>query len=340
VQIVLHLLDRVGSAPWAVKLKPVGRWVLRGGLLVLVLALLWVGVSRQWADVRRVIGDLSGAALGSSLLFALAGTWFGFLSWRALLADFGSAVPLTGAMRIFFVGQLGKYVPGKVWQVLAQVRLGRPYQVPGRTSAAAAAIVTLISLGAGLLVTVLTLPALGGGALASYWWALLVLPLAIVALWPPVLNRLLAALMRMLRREPMPQPLSLKGIGRAVGWAMVMWLCYGVHLWVLLGTTGLPPAGVLVRAIGAFAGSWAIGFLLVFAPAGLGPRELSLALLLGATVAAPVALAAALISRLMLTLADVAWPAVAVLLDHGRGGTVAVTVPAELVSTGTDQRAG
>ena len=226
-------------------------------------------------------------------------------------------MPLVGGMRIFFVGQLGKYVPGKVWPVVAQVRLGRRYEVPGRISAAAAAIVTLLTFGVGLLVTALTLPLLGGDALRRYWWALLVLPVAVVLLLPPVLNRLLARILRLLRREPMPRPLTLGGTGRAVGWAVATWLCYGAHLLLLLTGAGVPlTPGLLVGATGAFAASWAIGFLLAFAPAGLGVREIGLVGLLAATVAQPLAVAATLISRLMLTLADLVWPAVALLAER------------------------
>lgn len=265
----------------------------------------WATV-RQWSRVEAVIGQLSVPAVALSGAAALAGIWCSFLCWRAILADFGSRVPLAGGMRIFFVGQAGKYVPGKVWPILAQVRLGRDYQVPGRASAAAAAVFLLIVLGSALLVGVGLLPVLGAGGLSSYGWLLLVLPVAVVLLWPPALNRLLARAMRLARREPMPQPLSAAGIGRAVGWALLMWLLYGVHLWVLLSPlAGGAPA--LLRATGAFAAAWAVGFLLLVAPAGLGPRELALVALLSVTVSGPAALVAAVVSRLVLTAGDLAW---------------------------------
>ena len=282
-------------------------------LLLAVLAVLGVVVAREWSAVATVIGDLPVVALFGSAALALAGTWCSFLSWRALLVDLGAEVPLAGGMRIFFVGQLGKYVPGKVWPVVAQMRLGKRYEVPGRTSAAAASVVTLITLGAGLVVTAVTLPALGGDALHRYWWTLLVLPVAVVVLVPAVLNRILAVALKVLRRDPMPRPLTLRGTARAVGWAMAMWLLYGAHLVLLLGPVN---PGSLVRATGAFAASWAVGFLLAFAPAGLGVREISLVGLLGAAVAQPVAVAASLVSRLLLTVADLVWPAVALAAER------------------------
>jgi hypothetical protein len=283
-------------------------------------------VVRQWPRVEAVIGQLSAPVIAGSAAAALAGIWCSFLSWRAVLADFGSQVPLAGGMRIFFLGQAGKYVPGKVWPILAQVRLGRDYQVPGRASAAAAVVFLLIVLGSALLVGVCLLPVLGAGAVGPFWWVLLALPVALVVLWPPVLNRLLAQVLRWARRDPLPQPLSAAGIGRAVGWALGMWLLYGVHLWALLAALGADAPALLLRSTGAFAAAWAIGFLLVVAPAGFGPREIALVVLLGSVTTGPAALVAAVVSRLVLTLGDLAWAVVGFAAGRARRPAAAPAV--------------
>ncbi len=44
-----------------------------------------------------------------------------------LLNDLGSPLPPAGSLRVFFLGQLGKYVPGSVWPAVAQMELGRDY---------------------------------------------------------------------------------------------------------------------------------------------------------------------------------------------------------------------
>lgn len=300
-----------------------GRLSLHRALqVVLVAALLgfvgWAAV-RQWSSVRAVIGELSVTALALSFAAALLGAWCAFLSWRAVLADLGGDVRLTAGMRIFFVGQLGKYVPGKVWPILTQARLGRDYQLPGRSSAAAAAILMGIALLTALAVTAVCLPVVGGIAWREYWWTVLALPAVGVVLWPPVLNRLLAWVMRVARRDPVPRPLSLRGIGLAVWWSLVSWLCYGAHLWVLLGDLRVGGGATLgLLSLGAFAASWSVGFLLAVAPAGVGGREVALVVILGVSVAQPVALVAAVVSRLLMTLADIASPAVALLVERRR----------------------
>jgi glycosyltransferase 2 family protein len=314
-----------GPAP-----KPGLRRLLEAAVVAAFLGFICWAAVRQWRQVSTVIGDLSASAIGVSAIATLAGIWLSFLSWRAILADFGSHIPLTAGMRIFFVGQASKYVPGKVWPILTQVRLGRDYQVPGRASAAAAVIFTLIVFGSGLLVAICSLPILGADAFDRYWWALLALPVAAVVLWPPVLNWALGRAMRLARREPMPQPLSAGGIGRAVGWAVVMWLLFGVHLWALLAALDVDAPNLLVRSIGAFAGAWGIGFLLFITPAGVGPREVALVVLLGSTAAQPEALVAAVVSRLLMTLGDLAWPLIAIALERRRqrtAGTAAAAPP-------------
>lgn len=277
-------------------------------------------VIRQWDDVRRVLGELSPMALGVAGITMFAGIWCSFCCWREILRDLGSSVPLTGAMRIFFVGQAGKYLPGKVWPILTQARLGRAYGVPRRASGAAALIFMVLVLGTGLVVAVCTLPALGSGtgALRRYWWVLLLLPVALACLWPGVLNRLLALALRIARRPPMPRPVTLAGVSRAALWAGAMWAAYGVHLWALLADLGADSPYLLLRAVCAFAGSWSIGFLMLVAPAGVGPREVALVVLLQSTVAQPVALVASMVSRLLMTLGDVLWPVVALIAERAR----------------------
>ncbi len=294
--------------------------ILIAGVFVFFIARAMAG---RWSEVRDVIGNITVRALVLSLFAATAAVWCSFMSWRAILTDFSHPVPVSGAMRIFFVGQLGKYLPGKVWPVLTQMRLGKAFDVPGRSSAAAVLIAMLMGLGTALLVTACVLPILGDSAFKQYWWTLLVLPVAVAALWPAVLNKLLSWATRLLKREPMPKPLTARGIIRSAVWSLGTWLLYGIALWVLLLDLGGTGPDLVIRSIGAFAGSWAIGFLLAIAPAGVGPREVALVVLLGPAVGEPVALVAALISRLVITAADLIWPGVAVLTERRRLRAVA-----------------
>jgi hypothetical protein len=219
---------------------------------------------------------------------------------------------------VFFFGQLGKYLPGSVWPLLAQMELGRGYKVPRRASGAAVMIFMLLILGTGLLVAALALPFLAGDALRRYGWTLSVLPVAAVLLYPPVLNRILAAGLRLARRDPVPNPLSLRGVLGAVGWSLVAWVLYGVHIWILARMLGAHGAGLLARSTGAFAAAWCVGFLVVLAPAGGGAREAALIVLLGTGIGTARATVIAVVSRLLLTIGDLGWSGAAALVTRWR----------------------
>jgi uncharacterized membrane protein YbhN (UPF0104 family) len=128
-----------------------------------------------------------------------------------------------------------------------------------------------------------------------------------------VLNRGLALVLRLTRREPMPQPLSLHGIVVACGWCVPTWLLYGVSTWALARDLGPAGFGMLLRGTGAFAASWSIGFLLLVAPAGAGIREAAMIVLLSTSLPTAQATVIALVSRLLIVLGDVFWGVVALL---------------------------
>jgi glycosyltransferase 2 family protein len=309
--------DRIADQPAieGVPPRPGGRWrtALRLGVAGVFLGAIVVVLAGQWQQARPLLGRLSVPVVLAAWVPVLAGIYATFRSWRAVLADLGGTPPHAGAMRVFYLGQLGKYLPGTIWPAVTQMRLGRDYRVPPRASGAAFVVFMLMLVGTGLLVGIPVIPLLGRDAVDEYRWLVLVLPLFVLALTPPVLNRAIAVALRVARRPPMPAPLSSGGILRVAGWAVLSWACYGVHVYLLarqLGATG--GALLWLQCTGAFAAAFASGPLLLVVPAGAGVREAALLLLLGSTVTAPVAAVVAVVSRLLFVLGDLAWSAVAV----------------------------
>jgi hypothetical protein len=235
--------DVVADQPTADELPPGpgGRWrtPLRLAVAGLFLAVIVVVLAGQWSQARPLLGRLSAPVILAALVPVLAGIYATFRSWRAALADLGGTLPHAGAMRVFYLGQLGKYLPGTIWPALAQMRLGRDYRVPPRASRAAFAVFMLVLVGTGLPV----IPLLGRDAVAEYRWLVLVLPLFALALAPPVLNRAIALALRALGRPPLPALLSLAGVVRVAGWALVSWLCYGVQVYLLARRLGVEGGG-------------------------------------------------------------------------------------------------
>ncbi|MEO3859232.1 lysylphosphatidylglycerol synthase domain-containing protein [Acrocarpospora sp. B8E8] len=287
------------------------RSLVRVGFLLVALGFGSWAVTSQWDQVAAGLARLSWGVLAGSFVAVLAALFAGMLMWRALLADLGSPLRITDAAKILFVGQLGKYIPGSLWPMLAQMEMGRDHGVPRERSAAAFFLTYPIYLASGLFVAAATLPAFAGESVAEYAWLLLLLPLLIAGLHPAVVNGALGLGLRLLRRPPMERPLSRRGVLTSAGWAFAGWAAYGVHLALIgsgLGATG-PRAAIL--SLGAFALAWSLGFLFVIAPAGAGVREIAMIAALAPVLDRGSAIAAALVSRVIISLGDLVCAATA-----------------------------
>ncbi len=283
------------------------RW-LRAGLLVAVIGLAVWGLASQWTQVQAALDKLDGWDVAWAGLCVLAGLGCMMMAWRTLLADLGSELPVPASIRVMFIGQLGKYVPGAVWALAAQVELARDYAVPRRRSVTASLMGMATTLVAALVVAGITLPLTSSVAVRKYWWVLAITPFAIACLHPKVVKFLLDLVLRAARREPLEKAVSMRGMGRALGWTFAGWACYGLHAWLLISQfANGSDAHVLALSFGAYALSWAAGFVIIFFPGGIGPREAALVAVLSPVMPTASALVVALASRMVMTTGDLLW---------------------------------
>jgi len=280
---------------------------LRAALLVLAAGLAVYGLASQWTQVQAALAKLDGWDVAGAAVCAIAGLGAMMLAWRALLADLGSPLPLPAAIRVMFVGQLGKYVPGAVWAVAAQVELARDYAVPRRRSGTASLVSMAVTLVVGLVAAGVTLPLVSAHAVRQYWWVLAVTPLAAACLYPPVIRFGLDRVLRVLGRAPLEGSVSRGGMARALGWTTLGWLCYGASAWFLISVFAGKGAGSYALSLGAYALAWAVGFLIIFFPGGIGPREVALIAVLAPVMPSASALVVALVSRVVMTVGDLVW---------------------------------
>lgn len=293
---------------------------LRAALLIGAVGLAGYGLVSQWPQVHAALGQLDGWDVAGAAVCAIAGLGCMMLAWRALLADLGSRLPLPAAIRVMFVGQLGKYVPGAVWAVAAQVELARDYAVPRRRSATASLVSMAVTLVVGLVAAGVTLPLVSAHAVRQYWWVLAVTPLVVVCLYPPVIKFGLDRVLRVLRRAPLEGTVGRGGMARALGWTTLGWLCYGAHAWFLISVFAGKSGHTFALSLGAYALAWAVGFLIIFFPGGIGPREVALIAVLAPVMPSASALVVALVSRVVMTVGDLVWAGAGLAIARGGRG--------------------
>lgn len=277
-------------------------------IAVVVLAAVVYTVARNWSDVSVYLSQISWHVFALSTLAAAVGTWLTMLGWRVVLADLGSDLHLAPASGVFFVGQLGKYLPGSLWSVLVQADMARRLGVPRRRTAVAGFVAIGFALLAGGLLGLPAASLLLGGGSGFDWWVLLALPVIVLLSVPRLLNAVIAAGLRLLRRAPLEHELSGRAVIRTVVVMASAWLAFGVHTLLLaraVSGEGPAPADLTVAAMSGYALSVSLGMLTVVLPAGLGAREGVLTLVLATALPTSAAAAVAITSRFIVTIVDV-----------------------------------
>lgn len=280
-------------------------WVRRAFLALALAAAAWAVASR-WDEVRDALTALPPLTVLAALVAAFAYVVATMASWRAVLTDLGSNVPLGSAARMFFLSQLGKYLPGGVWNLVAAAEIGADLKIPRRRSVTVMAVALLVTIVTGLLLAVVALLAGPEEVRDTYWAAALSLPALGVLLLPPVVNRLLGFVLRLAGRPPLEHPLSSAGVARASGWALAAWLLAGLQIWLLATALGADATlATAALAVGAYALAWTVGFLVVVVPAGVGVREAVLGIVLADHLSAGAVVVVVIASRVLMTVADV-----------------------------------
>jgi len=237
------------------------------------------------------------------------------LGIQQILKLIGQPLQLSLVAKAYALSQPAKYIPGGIWHLPGRVILYRRYGVPTlagsaalfwelTTTSLAAAILGILASGRGLTDTHLlpVVTAIGLAALISCL-AVLFLPIASLSEW----------LSHRQIRLPVPVTVATSRRSRgerayhwvlALGGFMFSWTLTGVAFWIMVLSV-VAGAASPIALVGIFSAGWVIGFVTVFAPGGVGIREIVLALLLAGIFPEPYPVVIAAMSRIWWTLAEV-----------------------------------
>ena len=301
------------------------RW-RTAAVAVAVLTFFGIALAARWHDVTARKWELDPGYLAlATLVLAVSYAMVAALWAAALRRAAGLALPR--GMRIWFASNLARYVPGNVWSFVGAVELARREDVPRRTTLAVMTLAQLLSVGTALLIG---LPVLVAGKVrVGPAVALGGLAVALAAVLGVALRHRIAALLRRRypevgARELAPSPRVAAALAAGYG---LYWVVTGLAFAGLIRSLRPLAASEVPLAVAAYAAAYAIGFLALFTPAGLGVREGVLTVVLVQIMPAGAALAVALLSRLWMMLVELLGAGLMQLLDRGRAASQPVADP-------------
>jgi hypothetical protein len=225
-------------------------------------------------------------------------------AWRRVTNEGGDSLPFSAAARIWFVSNLGKYIPGKVWSIAAIAAMAREQGVSPVSAAGASVVVQLISVATGIGVVVLTGVRALDQPVAAVIAALLLV--VIVAASPRLVPAAIRSLASLTGRDVVVPSIPVRAVAVAAIQTALSWVLYGLAFRLFVEAVLGTAAGPTLSYIAVFAASYIIGFVAVFAPGGAVVREsamIAAMLRLGLASEAD-ALAVAVASRLWLTVTE------------------------------------
>jgi hypothetical protein len=294
------------------RLKRGAGWAVKLALTLAVTYFLFRSLRLSWSEIASLEPkDWWPRPIPLAASFALLLSVFGYLVslWARMVSSLGGPrLRLGEAFRIFFVANLGRYVPGKVWQLAGLTYLAGKRGVSIPVASSAAILGQVYSLGAAACVAAVAL-ALGPmtglprgllpGALAL---AAVVVVLTTV---PPVLRHMLLLCFRLGKSaEPPPEVDSLFG-ARWLALYVPGWLGYGLAFGLLWESVPALADVSWGGAIGGFAGAYFLGYAALFAPAGVGVREGALSVWLAPWLGGAAAAGLAVMARLWMTVGEI-----------------------------------
>lgn len=238
--------------------------------------LFYLALRDQWGEARTLSLSWSAGPVAVAIGAVAVAHLLLSGSWVWLLKRLGGAISWAAGLRVFWTGQLGRYLPTGLGAVPARVALAARHGVPARTAATATAAEPVVVVGVCGSLAALLLPG----------WLGLVGPVA-------GLLATAALAVRVLRRAGVTGAL---GYVAAQGAQLAL---KGVAVLALLRIAGGEAQPSTVEAVGAVCLAYLLGTVAVFAPGGIGVREAALVGALGETAGVAPAAAAGVLLRLL-----------------------------------------
>jgi uncharacterized membrane protein YbhN (UPF0104 family) len=279
-------------------------------IIVLIFYFLAKALIANWSQVKDFNWQFDYPLLIISFLLQIMALAWLVKVWGWVLRHTGSSISYLKLFKVWFFSNLGRYLPGKVWQFLGMVYMLEKRGVPTRNSFSTAILAQSFSVISGLSIAFLFL----GVNLYSQFFsenpgliAVMVLFgifVLVIIFYPKLLAKVINLGLGILKREKISLDITTKDVIIYILAYSVSWLLFGLAFLVFIKAMAAASFGMYPTLTGAFAFAFNIGFLALFVPGGIGVREGILVLLLSSLFPVPIATLIALLARIWSTVAE------------------------------------
>lgn len=231
-------------------------------------------------------------------------------SWYLVIKSLNVKLKYLTSLKIWIFSNIGRFIPGVIWQYLGRVYLASLEGVAKTEANASLILEALFGLLAGVIILITSTLFNANIKIIDSKFLLLLLVLLVVILILLSNQNILSLLLNKLSKVTK----KLEALGKihfSVRWIPLILTSFfaqfiidGTILFLLSKDVASLSINQLPLFIGFFTASWMIGYLTIIAPAGLGVQEVSIAALLSLFMPFPVASLIAILFRVVLLIAE------------------------------------
>jgi len=294
---------------------PVTKKIIKRILQVLLIVVVFYFLARNlylnWNKIVQYDWNINYYFLAYSFLLLMVGSFLIALGWNLILRVLGGKLGYKRALKIFFITDLAKYVPGKVWTIVGKVYLCAKEGIPIAKTSASVVIQPLIQVIAGILMFLLSLPfwTKTSGFMSRLYLFLPLIPIGLILLHPAIMTKPLNFVLTRLKQKPIELNIKYRDILLILLLWCGLWILTGVASYFLIISIYPFPVSQLPVVIGIFSIAGISQFL---TPSGIGVLEGVLTVLLGLYLPVHIAIFIALLTRVWKTVTELVCVAIAV----------------------------
>ena len=280
---------------------------------MLVLAAAGYYFYRNWEQVINLISQISAWRIVLSLVLLIIGKMFLVLLVQYSVNSEGWHPKYIETLGIYGLSSLGKYIPGGIWQFVGRFGVYKVNGLSSKASTRAMILENIWLLGSAVAIGVigvfLTRFDLIAGLLnlPNHQWLAILFTILALGLWIVVL-KIVHKTMRRHTAENIPSIFVVAGVG------LLLWTFIGGSFFVMFHDFPFSAAPLF---IGGYAVSWAVGYIAVFAPGGLGVREAALAFVFSNIASVEMIAVYAAMNRIIWVIAEVLFGLVGMVQKQG-----------------------
>ncbi len=284
-------MERLKQSKWLEIIK----WVW----IAAVFAAVTLYVVNNFAVVRSYFSEIHWSRFLMALVLITLGKQLTMLASRLTLEGEGVQMKLWEFFSIYNLTQLGKYLPGGVWQYVGRYGTYRTRDMNNKNSLRAMLTEILWQVSTAVLVGGLFLLSFNRGLLELI--GLTLTRRAAVALMVGLILIWCAGMLVIQRFVQSLEYVDARLILRVAVYFLPAWVALGISFGMLFPNVDEQVLGIGIQG---FTLSWAAGFIAFFTPGGLGVRELVMTALYTGTIYAAVVPVIASVHRVLWTLSE------------------------------------